>query len=187
MNINLDFCLEHNLTVEEYYILFNLEKPSDKFIEYCEKFHYSVTFKTIILKLQKLEFVKTILSDVTSTIKNTKVTDTFLNLTQITKENAWKEVLDVYPVYGYINNKKVNLLNFRDEKAKNYYYNVIIQNGKLDLHKKFIEIVQFHFQNQLERGTRIATISSDYNCLGLEKFVFSWDAFIRTFVKENTK
>ena len=105
----------------------------------------------------------------------------------IERNEAWKELLDIYPVYGYINNKKVNLLLFKDEKAKNYYYNYILKGGQKELHNKFIEIVKFHFAPMLELNTKIPTISSDNNCIGLEKFLYSWDAFIRTFIKENSK
>lgn len=180
---------ENKLSINEFFFLkglYNQENNINFQIEFNEYYKYLIAFhekelNQIIQSLSEKEYIfqdENNKDEVSSIILLDKVKSLFI----LDKDVLWKEVLKAYPVYGYINNKKINLQMIKDDKIKNHYFNNIVQGNKKK-HNDAISIIKSHFKDKLEESP-IPTISSEYGCIGIEKFLNNWNTFVRVFFEE---
>ena len=189
----LKIALKTGLTLEECTFLHYLyiaknsndENDIEELERYMNKDGYEEIITNTLINLSFHKYIKYITHKHSFKLGDIHLIEDSLKDFIIDKEQAWKEILAVYPTYGYIKGNKISLKNVSGFKVKDYYYKHIIKNGDLESHNDVIKIINHTFKNKLEKSSKIKTIKEFEQCIGLEKFIYSWDGFIQTFLQEN--
>lgn len=182
---------DNNLTIEEFYCgyLIHLSKEklndvNEEFGKYFKTHVNDINFLKAVDKLEERGFIKNGNVGNVYRFENIQITDEFLELIVVKKDDAWDEVLKMYPVQGYVNGKKV-FLQAHDEKLKTYYYNKILKGGDLGQHEKFIAILDYYFQDRVEDNRKsVKVLRENETCMSLKNFIYSWDSIVRMILSE---
>lgn len=182
---------ENDLTIEQFYCGYLIHLSKEKVTEvnkefeiYFNKHSQDINFLGNVDLLEEKGFIKNgnVEPDVYR-FENIQILDKFTSLLIVEKDLAWREVLEVYPMYGYINDKKI-FLQKHDDKLKNYYFNNILKGGDVRQHEKFLVILDYYFQDKVEQSSTLKTLHYSEQCMSLANFLHSWDSISKIIMDE---
>lgn len=182
---------ENDLTIEQFFCgyLIHLSKEkitevNKEFEKYFKKQVKNINFLKNVDVLEEHGFIKNGNVDPNNyKFENIQILPKFTDLLIVEKDKAWEQVLELYPMYGWINNNKV-FLHKQDGKLKDYYFNHILKGGNIHLHEKFLAIIDYHFEDKLETFSKLRTLKSNEQCMSLQNFLYSWDSIHKVIIAE---
>lgn len=182
---------ENDLTIEQFFCGYLIHLSKEKITEVNKEFE--IYFKKQIKKVNFLKNVDVLeekgfikngnVDPQTYKFENIQILNKFTELLIVEKEKAWEQVLELYPMYGWINNKKV-FLQKQDQKLKDYYFNHILKGGNIRLHEKFLAIIDYYFEDKVESFSNLKTLQSSEQCMSLQNFLYSWESMHKIIIAE---
>lgn len=179
----MKFCIEYKITFEEYMFLqmirFDKENHTLEFNKMFEQYFLNtrtiLPFKKMVDSLEECQFIENWNKGDELLIHKIKLTSKMyevLNGVVINLQDAWSDVLRVYPKFMYVNNAKINARTIPSPAIKDYYFNSVIK-GDIRLHREFIELTLAYFGCEYNEPDRVD--SSALAEMGLVKYIYSWE------------
>jgi hypothetical protein len=140
------------------------------FNQYYEINKYKYDYASFIKRAEEeglLEYHGNLNTDKHISFNKILLTDKFKNNLTLDMDVCWKEVLEVYPKFMMVDNKKFSTKQ-TTKNLKLLYFNLVTRGGNTKLHKEFLGITDIFYEND-------RPITSREGSVKLEKWIVSWE------------
>jgi len=170
---------ELNLSVEEFEFLYMIqlyrnERAGGKtgftehFELYYEKNKTKYNYNKFLSKYEELGYIinNNKEGDKVILFNKIQILDKFNSIFIIDIDECWKEVVDIYPKFIYVNDKKIMAQTTKVD-LKSIYYRLVAKGGDKQAHQEFLALTDWFYDSQ--------QVSSKAGAMGLERWIMSWD------------
>lgn len=172
----------NGLCAEEWWFchcLFISKKETEVFnkewLAYMQATKTKINFSKIIKSLSDKEFIINLNKGDELLVEKIITTDKFQKIVEIDIDQAFNEVLEVYPNYLQITgqqSKKVLAKTGNLDELKIYYFKFVIKSSRFE-HERFISLTEMYHENK------------KYADMGLDRWLKSWSAISKSIETEN--